>query len=284
MALAPLPRIDTRRLFRPLARNLGTTLEGLPAAAWDRPTVAGSWLVRDVVAHLSDTALRRLSHHRDGQSLPPPPGPAGQPPDERAIADLVNGLNRSWVTVARRFSPRVLTALYRTATDGLADFFEGLSLDGPAPFGVSWAGEDESPVWFDVAREFTEQWHHGAQVREAVGAPPFPEPAWLSAVIGTAVRALPHAYRGVEAAPGTSVVLEVLGPAGGVWTLRRETDGWSLWGGAEGAAAARARTSDDSAWRLFFHALSPKAAGAAVRVDGDEALVAPLLAARSVVV
>ena len=41
-----------------------------------RPTVAGEWRVRDVVAHILDGSLRRLSFHRDGQT-PPAPEPAG---------------------------------------------------------------------------------------------------------------------------------------------------------------------------------------------------------------
>jgi hypothetical protein len=60
--------IDTRHLFRPVSGELAMLLRGLPADAWRRPTIAGRWLVRDVVAHLLDTTLRRLSFHRDGMA------------------------------------------------------------------------------------------------------------------------------------------------------------------------------------------------------------------------
>lgn len=43
---------------------------------------------------------------------------------------------------------------------------------------MSWAGEDGDAGWLDIGREFTEQWHHQMQIRDAVGAAPLPDPAW----------------------------------------------------------------------------------------------------------
>ena len=68
----PLEPVDTRRLFRPVSGGLVALLRDLPPAHWQRPTVAGAWLVRDVVAHLLDSTLRRLAFHRDGMNPPPP--------------------------------------------------------------------------------------------------------------------------------------------------------------------------------------------------------------------
>lgn len=279
--LSAMSPTDTRRFFRPVGNELVELLRGLAPESWDRPTVAGSWLVRDVVAHLADTSLRRLSLQRDEQAR----GSAGsEPASEREILALVNGLNATWVAVARRFSPRVLTDLYRTAIEDLADFFESLTLDAPALFPVSWAGEQHSEGWFDVAREFTEQWHHQAQIRDAVGAPPLSDPAWLRAVLETAVRGLPHAYRDVSAAPGATVCLKVTGRSGGAWTLRREAGRWTIHEGAVTAPDASLSMTDDAAWRLLFNALSREEAARAVRAEGDAALTSPLLSARSVIV
>src|SRR5262245_32360695 len=98
----PLPMTDTRPLFRPLFADITTLFRSLNDDAWLRPTFAGSWRVRDVAAHMLDTALRRLSFHRDRLLL------AGKPPaTDRDLAVLVNHLNASWVQVASRFSPRV---------------------------------------------------------------------------------------------------------------------------------------------------------------------------------
>ena len=72
MPLEPLNPVDTRAMFRPVSGALVRLLRALSPGDWLQPTVAGTWLVRDVVAHLLDTTLRRLSFQRDGM-MPPPP-------------------------------------------------------------------------------------------------------------------------------------------------------------------------------------------------------------------
>ena len=148
-------------------------LRGLAAEDWNRGTRAGTWVVRDIVAHLIDLTLRRVSFQRDGLVPPPPPCPIA---GERDFVRFINSLNHDWVTVTRRFSPQVLTELFELASGDLADFFERTPLDGPGLFGVSWAGEMASAAGFDIGREFTELWHHQMQIRLAVGAPPLEDP------------------------------------------------------------------------------------------------------------
>lgn len=120
---------------------------------WERLTIAGTWLVRDVAAHVLDVTMRRLSFHRDGLTPPPPSRPINS---ERDFVDFINGLNAKWVNACRRVSPRILTDLIEKSTSELATVFEAMPLDAPALFGVSWAGEQTSEGWFDVGREFTE--------------------------------------------------------------------------------------------------------------------------------
>jgi uncharacterized protein (TIGR03083 family) len=279
--LDPLGPIDTRPLFRPVSGGLAALLRGLPAEAWDRPTMAGAWRVRDVVAHMLDTTLRRLAFHRDGMTPPPPGRPIAS---ERDFVAFINELNAQWVTSSRRLSPRVLTDLYARASSEAADWFEGLPLDAPALFAVSWAGEDASAGWFDLGREFTEVWHHQAQIRIAVGAAPLADPRFLAAVLDVAVRGLPHAFRDVPAEPGASLALDIEGASGGHWTLSREVARWTLWRGEAAAPSARVRLSDETAWQLLFNGLKDRDADAAVHVEGRAGLGEAFLRARSVVV
>jgi uncharacterized protein (TIGR03083 family) len=279
--LTPLPLTDTRSLFRPVSSDLVTLLRGLPADAWHRPTMAGTWVVRDIVAHLVDLTFRRLSFHRDRMPPPPPRRPITS---ERDFVDFINGLNRDFVEATRRFSPQVLTDLFERASADLADFFEQLPLDAPALFPVSWAGEETSEGWFDVGREFTELWHHQAQIRLAVGAPSLAAPRYLRAMLEIAVRGLPHAFRNLEAPAGTLVGVAVHGPAGGLWTLVREADRWRIQAGTSAGADASVRISDENMWRLLFNGLTHTHAAASVEIEGDNALIQPLLSARSVIV
>jgi hypothetical protein len=281
MSLSPLPITDTRPYFRPVARELVVLLNDLNADDWDRPTVAGSWLVRDVVAHLLDTTMRRLSFHRDRHE-PPPPERA--PTNEREFVEFINSLNRQWVVLARRMSPRVLTELYARTSEDLADFVEDYPLDAVALFPVSWAGEDASAGWFDIGREFTEQYHHQMQIRDAVGAAPLRDPAWLHVFLLIAIRGLPHAYRHAAAADASTVAIDVRGAAGGVWTLRRDGARWSLWAGVPDNPTTTIVLDDDTAWRVLFNALPPEEAVRRIVMTGDPSLAEPLVHARSVIV
>ena len=276
----PAP-VDTRAMFRPVSGSLVTLLRGLPPEDWRRPTVAGAWLVRDVVAHLLDSTLRRLSFHRDGMTPPPPDRPIDS---ERDFVAFINELNAQWVAAARRLSPGVLTDLYERASGELADWLESQALDAPALFAVSWAGEQASANWFDIGREFTELWHHQEQIRMAVGAAPLPDARYLHAVIDIAVRGLPHAYRRVVAESGQTVVIDVTGPAGGRWTLVRESDRWTLMRGEPGSETARIRLDENVAWKLLFNALPEADLAHVVSVSGRVELAVALLHARSVIV
>jgi uncharacterized protein (TIGR03083 family) len=281
MSLTDLPLTDTRAYFRPVSTELVALLRGLQPEDWERPTVAGTWVVRDVVAHLIDLSFRRVSFHRDGMAPPPPPQPINS---ERDFVHFINWLNAQWVDASKRFSPRVLTDLFEKASIDLAAWFEELPLEAPALFGVSWAGEQTSKGWFDVGREFTELWHHQQQIRGAVGAPSLADARYLRAVIEIAIRGLPHAFRDTPAEAGRTVLIDVGGPAGGQWTLLREAERWALQAGKPPVATTRIRLSDDAAWRLLFNALPQDDAAAAVQIEGQRELATPVLNARSVIV
>jgi len=268
-------------MFRPVSSGLVTLLRDLPPAGWEQPTVAGDWLVRDVVAHLLDVTLRRLSFHRDGMAPPPPSRPSDS---ARDFVAFINDINAQWVCASKRLSPRVLTDTFERASAELADWFESQPLGGPALFAVSWAGEQTSENWFDIGREFTELWHHQQQIRLAVRAGGLADSRFLHAVIAIAVRGLPHAYRNVPAVPGQQVVLQVSGPAGGQWTLTRGESEWTLWQGEADEATARIALADDAAWKLLFNALPESEMLQVVSIKGSLELAAPLMRARSVIV
>jgi hypothetical protein len=197
---------------------------------------------------------------------------------------FINTLNATWIRAADRLSPRVLTDLYDRASAELADFVETLNPDAAARIPVSWAGHTQSPQWLDIGREFTEVWHHGSQIRDAVGAGRFSDARWLRAVLEIALHALPHAYRDVPGRPGLSVVIHITGGASGTWTLQHRERGWEVDEGDLVEPTTIATMSDEVAWRLFFNALSRPQAQSLVQLDGDAALALALLQARSVIV
>src|SRR3954449_7178890 len=109
--LTPVAPVNLVPLFPGLHRELMTLLRGLQPADWGKPTSCALWSVKDIVAHLLDTCLRRLSFARDGLSATPDRGIS-------SYADLVgylNQLNADWVAASRRLSPQVLMDLLNLA-------------------------------------------------------------------------------------------------------------------------------------------------------------------------
>jgi uncharacterized protein (TIGR03083 family) len=278
MALTPVTPVFLVDLFPGLHTELMGVLRGLRPNDWGRPTACALWSVKDIVAHLLDTALRRLSSGRDRMEMAP----------DRPIAthaELVaylNRLNAEWVTAARRLSPGVLLDVLDLTADELVAYFRTLDPQAPAQFGVAWAGEETSPNWFDIGREYTERWLHQQQIREAVGAPPLTARKWLHPTLDIFVRALPFTYREVQSEVGAGLQLEILGEAGGVWTLRRTEEGWRLFAGTDPASGTSVSLSQDTAWKLFSKALSPEQAQRSVSIEGDVRLGRPLLGALAI--
>jgi hypothetical protein len=295
--MEPMAPIYTAHLFAPLHEQLLSLLEALTPDDWTRGTLAGSWQVRDVVAHLLEVDLRRLSVGRDAHRIEP-----GRP--IRGYADLVaflNELNTQWVTAARRFSPGVLIDLLRVSGPAMARLATTLPPHDPAPFAVAWAGERQSENWFDIGRDYTERWHHQMQIREAVHAAGLLERRWLLPLLDLSVRSLPRAYEGILAGD-VSLVLKVELDDQAVWTLRPAgpadaaldrdrlpaAGGWRVWRGSPEPAPSSSTTTvhldPGTAWRLFYNALSPDQVRQRAVVDGDELIAEPLFRARAVMV
>jgi uncharacterized protein (TIGR03083 family) len=266
--LTPVAAVFLADLFPALHAELMTLLRGLQPEDWARPTSCALWTVQDIVAHLLDTAVRRLSFGRDRRMAAP-----GR--TIRSYADLVtylNALNAEWVTAMRRLSPRVLTELSDWLGPELQRHIESLDPHGRATFGVAWAGQEESPNWFDIGREYTERWLHQQQIREAVGAAGLTSRRWLYPALDIFVRALPFTYRSVTAKPGTTIRLDVRGEAGGCWTLARTEVSWQLLAGADSTWTTRVSLDQDAAWRLFSKTLPPDRARQEIQIEGDAGL------------
>lgn len=273
--LLPLAPCFTAQLFQPLHAELLKLLRSFDAADWQRRTVAPQWTVKDIVAHLLDVDLRRIAVSRDGHFAP-----VDKPPTtEREIAELVNRLNAEGVAFGTHLSPRLLVDLHAISGAWIAEHMNALDPHGKAVFAVSWAGESESANWMDIGREYTERWHHQMQIRDATGWSLLLEPQWMEPLLDLSLRALPHAYRSVDAPPDTAIIIAIDGATHGIWTLVRGLERWQIFSGRRPANAV-IQIPDDVAWRLLYNAPFDRAQ---VRVEGDAALAAPLLNARSVV-
>ena len=264
--MQPVEPIHTLELFPELSAELLSLLRNLSPLDWEKETVCAGWSVKDVAAHLLGGNLGRLSFGRDRKPRTVSPAPL------KSYADLVNFINQQnadWVAAADRISPNLLIEFLELTDPQVYTYFKSLPLFEMGGLAVAWAGDAQSPRWFDVAREYTEKWLHQQHIREAVGAPVLAERKWLFPVLDTFIRALPFTYRGVNAVECTTVGVHVAGEAGGDWALRYQQHAWQLLAGRAPEAVSQVSLDQDLAWRLFTKGITPEQARARIEMKGD---------------
>jgi uncharacterized protein (TIGR03083 family) len=267
--------IDIRSLFRTERSALLQLLSDTPAGNWTRPTACPGWSVHDVALHLLWGDLSNLSRRRDDWFGLPEEAPA-DPLLLSALIKFLNKLNNDWVDGARRISPPLVISLLEETGRQWVDFVDALDLEemgGP----VNWAGDEPAPVWFDIAREYTERWVHQQHIRDAVRRPGLVDHKHFHPVLDTFARALPYALRDCPAHLGATARLAIDGEAGGRWEVRREQYGWRFTAASQGVPTGALTLDQDSAWKLFTHGLSPDEARASSRAEGDECIVIAML-------
>lgn len=277
--MKPVEPILVADLVGEIHEELLNLLRSLSEEDWYKPTVAGAWQVRDIAAHLLDSDIRRLSFQRDNAPMVPPGAPIQSYSD---LVGFLNQLNADWIKAAKRISPPLLIEFLALTGAQVAALLTSIDPFAPALFSVAWAGEETSLHWFDVAREYTEKWHHQQQIRDAVGAAPMYSRKWLHPVLDAFARALPRNYHETQAEPGTAITFTIDGEAGDVWTLVNEGEAWRLYTGASAEAVCRIRLDQDTAWRLMTKGLSRQQAAERSEIAGEIKLAEPLLSTLAV--
>lgn len=264
-------------LFPEILDELINLLSGLAPVDWERPTVCPGWSVKDVALHLMGIEIGNLSRRRDGQVTT---GRSTQSWGE--LVAVLKDWNESWVESARRMSTPLLIDLLSHTGRQWCDYV--LTLDPFAVGGaVAWAGSAPAPVWLDLAREYTERWHHQQHIRDAVGQSGLKQPRYLAPVLAAFARGLPRAFEGTPAEDGTTVTLTIRGASGGRWTIVHTDRAWQLFSGAPDHPVAEAILDEMTAWRLFTRGISAAQAPGLARLDGDPKLAGQILEMVSII-
>jgi hypothetical protein len=221
---------------------------------------------------LLDADLSWLARNRDHNQTGNIPAPSGHEEFARRLAQR----NQRWVDGTRTLSPRLITGLLQWSGEQL-DAYLG-TVDLARPSSVYWAGE--GPLWFDLAREFTERWVHYQQIREAtrLGGHNHQQDDYLPLVLRTFIWGFPHQYQ-APAPAGTTIALDITGI--GAWTLTRTTTGWTLDEGRAAAPTASLQMTGEAAWRLLTGASCDTRQ---VQSSGEPALAEPLRRVRGIIV
>jgi uncharacterized protein (TIGR03083 family) len=261
--LTEKPPIAVIDLFPEILKSLLNLLHGLSDQEWQVPTICRGWSVQDVALHLLGGDIGILSSKRDQHHVS-----LGVVEGWDELVDLIDKKNHEWVLAARRISPPLLVDLLSLTGPQVYEFFRSLDpygLGGP----VSWAGPEPAPVWLDLAREYTERWHHQQHIRDAVKKPGLMEPRYLGVALATFVFGLPYTFRQVERPTGTLIALTISGAAGGKWFLRRGGGEWVLQRHADSEPNTHVRIAQDDAWRLFTRGVRPEEVRPRVSITGE---------------
>ncbi|HVW98419.1 MAG TPA: maleylpyruvate isomerase N-terminal domain-containing protein [Mucilaginibacter sp.] len=256
--------IQTAALFPILHQKLIGLLTTLSDEDWHKPTIAKLWTVKDVAAHLLDVNLRTLALC-ENHSLKPDRDIASY----NGLVAYLNHLNNEWVSAAKRISPGVLTELIDITGKKHSEYMASVDPYAEAPYAVAWAGEEQSAMWFHVAREYTEKWHHQQQIRDATGRPGIMTRELFYPCIDTFMYGLPHTYRHTVADEGTIVKISVTTDIGGDWYLKYEGGRWNMSKNNSHDPAATIMMTPEISWKLFTKGISPETAIQGVELIGD---------------
>jgi len=183
---------------------LQVVLDALPAAAWDTPTHAPGWAVRDQVSHLA---------YFDEAATLAIADPAAFADDLRSLTGPAD-LEARYLPKGRSLSPPQLASWWRTASRGLIAAARTLRPGGR----IAWFGPDMSPASFLTAR-LMETWSHGLDIVDVTGAHrPDTDRLRHVAFLGFRTRNYSYMANGLPP-PSTPVRVELTSPSGQTWVF-----------------------------------------------------------------
>jgi hypothetical protein len=173
----------------------------------------------------------------------------------------------------------VLVELLHTTSTALASFWRSVDLDemGEA---VSWVGSERAPVWLDCARDFSEDWIHQAQVREAIARPQLDQPGIRMLLIDTLLRAIPVTLDR-NASAGRELRIDVL-DLGRSWSWRHGPEGWQWMDSATSPDAVVGIVSE-RLWHVAVRMIEPEDAEQRASICGDVSLARSALQLLSII-
>jgi hypothetical protein len=180
--------IETLHLFQDLNQELIYFLADLKPDEWLLPSPIDGRSIKDLASHLVDGCLRRISMQRDHFFE----AEAIVPQNHHELVEFIQQKNFEWIVATRRLSSRVLVEMLKKYEQEVYELYCRLKPEDDALFSVSWAGQEKSPNWFDVARDYTEKWHHQMQMRLASGRNLLMSERFLTPLYETLLLGLPE--------------------------------------------------------------------------------------------
>ena len=186
--------IKTINLFPIIDKSLMKLISEMEQADWNRKTNFPNWKVKDIIVHLLDISIRKLSSQRDqyiyqnNVSIN----------SHQELISHITMLADQWTNAFQNVSPAIISELVDKYQKEYIKYIKVLKPFSISQYSVAWAGEKTSFNWFDIAREYTERWHHQMQIREALNKPLLLSKRIYLPVLETFMQALPFHYSKIQ--------------------------------------------------------------------------------------
>ncbi len=219
--------IETLSLFPKINEELEKLLNGMSFEEWNLKTKFPNWTVKDIVAHLLDTSIRKLSSEKYKFE---PLSNVNIKSYEDLVLHITN-LADIWVNSFQRVSPEILKTMVTKYQTELYEYLTTIDLNKYSKNSVAWAGEKKSLNWFDIAREYTERWHHQMQIRETLQKEDvLYKKEIYQPVLEIFLKALPYHYTKYSTNKGINFELNVIGDyINQKWLLNTENRSDDIW-------------------------------------------------------
>jgi hypothetical protein len=180
-------------------------------------------------------------------------------------------LNADWIKAAERLSPGIIIESLESTNKEVYNIFKKLDLFAEAVYPVSWAGENKSFNWFDIAREYTERWLHQQQIRDATGNRELLVKKFYFPFLDIFMRAWPVTMNG-KGHEGMILKTVITGEGGGAWFLKKKNGNWLLSSNDEKDFIAETIIDGNEAWKLFSKSLRKEDIKNKFEIKGDLSL------------
>ena len=261
----PVEPILVSHLFPEMRTELLRVLHSLTDEQWQAPTACAGWSVKDVALHILADEISYLANRRDKDGI------YFDVNSWEELVEKINHQNDVWLQATRRMSRKMLLSQLQFTGKQFADYVAAIDVH-EVTNPVSWTGNQNAPMWLQLAREFTEFWMHHQHICEAVNITSLNSRHYLHPVLNAFVFALPHTLRDTDAPVDTTVKFTVTGEAADSWYVIRESDGWRLYADTDIEPITTMTMPGDTAWRLFTKGIDNKIAAQQTTITGDENL------------
>ena len=265
--------IETISLFPELNRKMIDLLKELSPDEWNHSTLFPNWKVKDIAVHLIDTSIRRLSLQRDKYI----PESKITISSYSELIQHITSLADRWASAFSTVSTDIIIEMAEEYQNQLVEFLKELDPFGIAHFSVAWAGEEKSYNWFDIAREYTERWHHQMQIRDILKKAPLYDKHLYYPLLDTFMQAMPYHFQNMEKEDGYIFCVHITKESGGKWFLIRKSKSWELKYQVHDLPDTSVAIENETAWKIFTKWIDKNKIEDKVKITGDYELGKHLL-------